>query len=329
MQYAKISATSRYVPEREVDNFELSQMMETSDEWVTTRTGIKRRRISTQENTSDLCIRVANDLLAKSRTLASELDFLIVATMTPDYVCPSTACIVQGAIGATKALAFDLLAACSGFVYALSTAEKFIRSGGYQKGLVIGGEVLSKALDWRERATAVLFGDGAGGVLLECDNAPHLLAEKLQADGVRSKSLTSNFLPFDTPFLAEDTKNKKAEDQYLVMNGRAIFDFAVRDVPENIVATLARVGLKPSDVDCYLLHQANVRLLAKISKKLQVPEEKFLKNLENYGNTSAASIPILLAEAVAIGKLVLGSGKKVVFTGFGGGLTWGTLLFEL
>ena len=246
------------VPENCVTNHQLSEMMDTSDEWIHSRTGISERRIVTQENTSDLCHQVAKQLLEKSGKQASEIDFILVATVTPDFNMPSVACQVQGAIGATEAFAFDISAACSGFVYALSMAEKLVLSGRYQTGLVIGGETFSKMLDWTDRSTAVLFGDGAAGVLIEAAETPHFLNEKLQADG-----------------------------------------------------------------------QANVRIIDKIARKTKISREKFLTNMDKYGNTSAASIPILLDEAVENGTLILGSQQRVVLTGFGGGLTWGSLLLTL
>jgi 3-oxoacyl-[acyl-carrier-protein] synthase-3 len=324
VQYAKISATAHYVPEKKVTNDDLSQIMDTSDEWIRTRTGIANRHIATTENTSDLCTKVALLLLKKSGISASELDFILVASMTSDYAMPSTASLVQGEIGAVNAFALDVSAACSGFVYALSLADKLICSNAYSKGMVIGGEVISKILNWDDRSTAVLFGDGAGGVLLTDNTQICVLAEELQTDGVRWEDLTAGELPLRSPY----TSFKKV-NAYLRMAGRGIFDFAIRDIPKNITATLKKVDLDIGDVDYYLLHQANIRIIDKIAKKLDISRSKFLTNIEKYGNTSAASIPILLDEAVSEGTLVLGSGQKVVLTGFGGGLTWGSILLSL
>lgn len=326
MQYAKISSTAHYVPEKQVTNDDLSQIMNTSDEWIRTRTGIVSRHIAITENTSELCTKVAKLLLEKAEMPASELDFILVATMTSDYAMPSTASIVQGNIGAVNSFAFDLSAACSGFVYALSIADKLIFSGVYRAGLVIGAEVISKILDWSDRSTASLFGDGAGGVLLTSSDKPCILAEKLHADGMRSKSLTAGFLPIRSPYSFSEEVH---DEVYLKMSGREIFDFAVRDIPKNILETLANAKISATKVDAYLLHQANVRIIEKIANKLKIPIARFLLNIEDYGNTSAASIPILLNEAVEKGELVLGSGQKVVLTGFGGGLTWGTILLSL
>lgn len=317
--FGKITATASYVPEKIVTNDDLSILMDTSDEWIHSRTGIKRRRVAVGENTSDLCIRVAQTLLQDAQLSAESLDFILVATITPDFNTPAVACQVQGAIGAVNAFAFDISAACAGFVYALSMAEKLIRTGA-KKGLVIGGEVLSKVLDWNDRSTAVLFGDGAGGLLLEACSEQHLLKESLKADGTRGMSLTSGFRTNENPF----SQNAPAYSACMQMIGREIFDFATRDV----VASINDLT-QDEAIDYFLLHQANSRILDKVARKLKQPREKFLQNMQDYGNTSAASIPLLLDEEIKRGTLSLGSGQKVVFSGFGGGLTWGTMLATL
>ncbi|WP_078806404.1 beta-ketoacyl-ACP synthase III [Pilibacter termitis] len=320
MQFGKITQVAHYVPEKIVTNDDLSTMLETSDEWISTRTGIRRRHIAVNENTSDLCIEVAKKLLEKAEIDPSELDFVLVATMTPDFATPSTASLVQGAIGATRALAFDISAACSGFVYALTVAEKFILSGS-KKGIVIGGECLSKIVDWQDRTTAVLFGDGAGGVLLEANDTQHILAENLRSDGVRGRSLTAMCIKPQLEF-----SSGFQNEPYLKMDGRDIFDFAVRDVPQNILETLERAKLSVEEIDTFLLHQANMRIIDKMARKVKAERSKFPTNMDKYGNTSAASIPILLSEEVEKGRVILGSNQKLVLTGFGGGLTWGTLV---
>ncbi|MGM0123849.1 3-oxoacyl-[acyl-carrier-protein] synthase III [Enterococcus sp. AZ194] len=320
-RFAQIISSARYVPEKVVTNEDLTKLMDTSDEWIRSRTGIKERHVVTDENTSDLCVIVAEQLLSKSGILAEQLDFILVATMSPDYTSPSVACQVQGLIGAKNAMAFDISAACSGFVYGVSIAEKFIRTGS-SYGLVIGGETLSKLLNWEDRSTAVLFGDGAAGVLLEASETPSIQKEKIAADGTRNQALTAGFHENNSPFYGE-----KSESSYcLSMVGRDIFDFALRDVVANIKEV---VGDELDSIDYFLLHQANERIIEKISKKLKVPREKFLTNMDRYGNTSAASIPILFDEAVETGKIQLGSKQKVVFTGYGGGLTWGSILLTL
>ncbi|MHC5267635.1 beta-ketoacyl-ACP synthase III [Enterococcus sp. LJL98] len=322
MKFGKIAMTASYVPEKIVTNEQLSEIMDTSDEWIYSRTGIKERHIATDENTSDLCIQVAKDLLDKSQTRPEEIDFILVATMSPDYNSPSVACLVQGAIGAVNALAFDLSAACAGFVYALSMGEKLIRTGS-GKGLIIGGEVISKVLDWQDRSTAVLFGDGAGGVLLEPSDTQHLIKESIHADGSRAMSLTSGYVNgHNNPYRVEQAPKNAC----LSMVGRDIFDFATRDV----VQSLAELVEEDKEaIDYFLLHQANSRILDKISRKLQVERHKFLQNVEKYGNTSAATIPILLNEAVEAGTLKLGTNQTVVLSGFGGGLTWASMLLTL
>ena len=320
--YAKITGTASYVPEKIVTNHQLAEMMDTSDEWISSRTGIKERRIATVENTSDLCTKVAQQLLAEAKIDPMDLDFILVATMTPDYQSPATACIVQGQIGATKAFAFDIAAACSGFVYALSMADKLICTGS-QKGLVLGGEVLSKVVDWQDRRTAVLFGDGAAGVLIEAGGtSPLILKEQLAADGTRGQSLTSGFRNNHSPFV----EKQPLENEALTMDGRGIFDFVLRDVVTSVQQLL---GDELADVDYFVFHQANARILDKVARKLKVPRELFLQNLQHYGNTSGATVPLLLDEMVRKQTLTLGSGQKVVLSGFGGGLTWGTLLITL
>lgn len=320
-KFGKISATASYLPTNIVTNDDLAKEMETSDEWIFSRTGIKERRCVISQNTSDLCIEVANQLLTKTEITAEMLDFVIVATMSADFTSPSVACMVQGAIGAHNALAFDISAACSGFVYALATAEKFIRTGSHC-GLVIGGETLSKLLDWQDRSTAVLFGDGAGGVLLEAVKEQHIWQEKLAADGKRQASLTAGGIANQSPFW----QGEKTADFYLKMVGRDIFDFATRDVVKNI---LDIAGEDKNRIDYFLLHQANERIIEKIARKIKVPRERFLTNMKNYGNTSAASIPILMDEAVQKKKILIGSNQKLVLTGYGGGLTWGSLLLTI
>lgn len=322
--HAKISQVAHYLPKKIVTNDDLAQIMDTTDDWVRSRTGIGQRHVVTDQTTSDLATAVAQDLLEKAQIGAEEIDFIILATMTPDSVMPSTAALVQAKIGATKAFAYDLVAACSGFVYALSTAEKLIASGRYQKGMVIGAETLSRVVDWSDRSTAVLFGDGAGGVLLEACVQPSFLGEILRTDGSRGASLTAGIDQKCTPF-----SHATCSQPYIQMEGRAIFEFAVRDVTKTIAELLDSQGLTGDEVDYFLLHQANSRILDKMARKLGLGIEKFPANMMHYGNTSAASIPILLSECVEAGSLRLDSGQTVVLAGFGGGLTWGTLLLKL
>ncbi|QNL42802.1 ketoacyl-ACP synthase III [Streptococcus sp. NSJ-72] len=324
MNYAKISQVAHYAPSQVVTNDDLAKIMDTSDEWISSRTGIKRRHLSRTESTSDLATKVANQLLKKANINANELDFIIVATITPDSMMPSTAARVQANIGAHHAFAFDLTAACSGFIFALSMAEKLISSGRYQKGLVIGSETLSKVLDWSDRSTAVLFGDGAGGVLLESSSRQHFLAESQFTDGSRGESLTCSKYGLSSPY-----SEKEEAALYLTMDGRKIFDFAIRDVAASIKDTIESSNVQVEDIDYLLLHQANIRILDKMAKKIGVAREKLPANMMEYGNTSAASIPILLSECVEKGFIHLDGSQTVLLSGFGGGLTWGTLIVTI
>ncbi|EMC04376.1 beta-ketoacyl-ACP synthase III [Streptococcus mutans] len=325
MTFAKISQAAYYVPSQVVTNDDLSKIMDTSDEWITSRTGIRERRISQSEDTSDLASQVAKELLKKASLKAKEIDFIIVATITPDAMMPSTAACVQAKIGAVNAFAFDLTAACSGFIFALSAAEKMIKSGQYQKGLVIGAEVLSKIIDWSDRTTAVLFGDGAGGVLLEADSSEYFLFESIHSDGSRGESLTSGEHAVSSPFSQVDKK----DNCFLKMDGRAIFDFAIRDVSKSISTLIRKSDMPVEAIDYFLLHQANIRILDKMAKKIGADREKFPANMMKYGNTSAASIPILLAECVENGTIELNGSHTVLLSGFGGGLTWGSLIVKI
>lgn len=324
MAFAKISQVAHYVPEQIVTNEDLAQIMDTSDEWISSRTGIKERRISKTESTGDLATEVAKQLLEKAGLAAEEVDFIILATMTPDLMMPSTAARVQARIGARKAFAFDLTAACSGFTFALSTAEKFISSGRFSKGLVIGSETMSKTLDWTDRSTAVLFGDGAGGVLLEASDKQHFLAESLNSDGSRSECLTYGQTGLTSPFSVQENP-----DAFLKMDGRAVFDFAIRDVAKSIKNTIEESPLSAEELDYLLLHQANIRILDKMARKIGVDRDKLPANMTKYGNTSAASIPILLSECVEEGLIRLDGSQKILLSGFGGGLTWGTLIVTI
>ena len=324
MAFAKISQVAHYVPEQVITNNDLALVMDTSDEWISSRTGIKERHISKTEFTSDFATEVAKSLLNRTGLTADQIDFIIVATVTPDSLMPSTAARVQANIGAFKAFAFDLTAACSGFIFALSAAEKFISSGSYQRGIVIGAETLSKSVDWKDRSTAVLFGDGAGGVLLERSESQHFLAESLHSDGSRGDCLAFGKTPLTSPFSIEE----KTEG-ILKMDGRAVFDFATRDVAKSIQNIIESSPLSVDELDYLLLHQANIRILDKMAKKLGVNRDKIPANIMSYGNTSAASIPILLSDCVEKGFIHLDGSQKILMTGFGGGLTWGTVIVKL
>ena len=322
--YPQITRVAKYLPSNKVTNDDLSKIMETSDEWIASRTGIRERRISIEETTSDLATGVAKQLVKELDVLS--LDFIIIATMTADYGTPSTACLVQNNIGAKNAFCLDINAACSGFIFALSTAEKFLSSGKYQRGLVIGAETMSTMLNWEDRSTAVLFGDGAAGVLLEnTSTTQKFFEEKLQSDGTRGMALFAKENINQNPF-NKLTDNKS---EGMKMEGKQIFDFALRDVSKNMLETLSLNLDFKEGLDYCLAHQANIRILEAIAKKTKIPMSKMLHNVQYYGNTSAASVPLLLVDELEKGTLTLGSHQKLMLTGYGAGLTWGSILLKL
>ena len=320
-----IQSTGRYLPENSVYNETLTQWMDTSDEWIRKRTGIEKRHLSLGQDTSDLCIGAGQDALNKTSVDPSQIGLIIVATMTPDSQSPSVASKVQAALNAPNAVAFDLSAACSGFIYGLSVAEKMLRHMSLPYALVIGGEVMSKAVDWNDRKTSVLFGDGAGAVLLQRnDKDDAFIAEDLHTDGEQGDALVSGEQSVNNPLCLSEEKNG-----HLTMDGRAIFNFVTRKIPKSIGLALKNGSTYLDEVDYVLLHQANARIIEIVSKKLDSPLSKFPMNIQNYGNTSAASLPILLDELVENQTVEIGSGQKIVLSAFGGGLTWGTLLIKL
>ena len=321
---SKIICFESYVPEKIITNDELSNIVETSHEWIYTRTGISKRRISTVENTSDLAINVGKALIKSSNIAPEDIDIIIVATITPDHLTPSTACIVQGAIGAKNALAFDINVACSGFVYALSVADKFLKSGLYKTALVVGAETLSKIVDWSDRGTCVLFGDGSGGVLLVAsEDENSIIAEDLKADGMCWQAITGGSIGINNAFI----KNKTENPFFLQMNGRDVFKFATKTVPTSVQQVLNKSNLNLDDIKYIVPHQANLRIVEVVAKKLKVDLDKFYLNLQDYGNTSAASIPIALAEMSKKG--ILKKDDKIIITGFGAGLTWASMLIKI
>ena len=321
---SKIICFESYVPEKIITNDELSNIVDTSHEWIYTRTGISKRRISTVENTSDLAINVGKALIKNSNIAPEDIDIIIVATITPDHLTPSTACIVQGAIGAKNALAFDINVACSGFVYALSVADKFLKSGLYKTALVVGAETLSKIVDWSDRGTCVLFGDGSGGALLVAsEDENSIIAEDLKADGTCWQAITGGSIGINNTFI----KDKKENPFYLQMNGRDVFKFATKTVPKSVQQVLDKSNLSLDDIKYIVPHQANLRIVEVVAKKLEVDLDKFYLNLQDYGNTSAASIPIALAEMSKKG--ILKKDDKIIITGFGGGLTWASMLIKI
>ncbi len=322
MFYSKIKAVGAYVPEYTVTNDDLSKIVDTNDEWISSRSGIRRRHFSKGENTSDLAAKAAEVILKKAGVKAEDVELIVVASVSPDYATPSVSCLVQSKIGAVNAVAFDIGAACSGFVFGLSTADKFIKSGVYKNALVIGSEVLSKYLDFEDRGTCVLFGDGAGGAFLERSEEGGILSEDMGSDGARGLSLTSGFRNVVNPYC----EGERFIHSYIEMDGREIFDFATRTVPKSVEALIEKAGISVEDIDIVVPHQANARIVQIVARKLKIPMEKFYLNMEEYGNTSSASIPIALNEMDNKG--LIKKGDTVLITGFGAGLTWGSMLIK-
>lgn len=317
---ARIIGTGSAVPEQIVTNEDLSKIVETSDEWISSRSGIKERRVAKEETTTSLAILAGKRALENAGVASEEIEVIIVATCTPDYFFPNTACQVQEAIGAKHAVAFDLSAACSGFLFALSTAQAYIKGGIYQKALIVGAETMSKMIDWSDRSTCVLFGDGAGAAVVSAEETGVL--ELVQKSNGAGKGVLSCKARETRNFLNYESETK----EYLYMEGQPVFKFAVKTVPECVEEILEKAEVKKEEIRYYILHQANSRIIQSVAKRLKEPEEKFPMNLSLYGNTSAASIPILLDEMNRNG--MLNRGDKLVLSGFGAGLTWGAVLLE-
>ena len=317
---ARIIGTGSAVPEQIVTNEDLSKIVETSDEWISSRSGIKERRVAKEENTTSLAILAGKRALENAGVTAEEIEVIIVATCTPDYFFPNTACQVQEAIGAKHAVAFDLSAACSGFLFALSTAQAYIKGGIYKKALIIGAETMSKMIDWSDRSTCVLFGDGAGAAVVSAEETGVL--ELVQKSNGAGKGVLSCKARETRNLLNHESETK----EYLYMEGQPVFKFAVKTVPECVEEVLKKAEVKKEEIRYYILHQANSRIIQSVAKRLKESEEKFPMNLSLYGNTSAASIPILLDEMNRNG--MLNRGHKLVLSGFGAGLTWGAVLLE-
>ncbi|MCI8718454.1 MAG: ketoacyl-ACP synthase III [Lachnospiraceae bacterium] len=318
----KILGTGSYLPERIVTNNELSEIVDTNDEWISTRTGIRTRRISAGEAVSDLASKAALAALEDAGISAEQVDMILLATMTGNALMPNTACLVQKNIGAEHAACLDVNAACSGFLYALNLANACLVSGMYKNILVIGAETLSKIIDWADRSTCVLFGDGAGAAVVTADSTKRYVSET-GADGGRGDALKAG----ETGLGNFIVRREEKLNYYMTMNGQEVFKFAVKKVPECISNVLEKAEVSLEEIDYFLLHQANVRIIASVAKRLGVDMEKMPVNLDRYGNTSAASIAILLDEIRKEGKIT--EGNKIVLAGFGGGLTWGAAYLEL
>lgn len=314
----RIIGTGSCLPKKVLTNAEMETIVETSDEWIKSRTGIEQRHMAIEETTTSLAVEAARRALEDAKTQAEEIDLIIVGSVSTDRHFPSTACEVQSAIGAVNATAFDINAACSGFLFGLGIANAYFTSGTFRKALIIGAEVLSKMMNWEDRSTCVLFGDGAGAAVVE-KSEEGIISMTQGSDGAKGGVLSCHNRPVNNPFVTNDT----ALD-YTSMNGQEVYKFAVRTVPEAISKVLGDAGVSPDEVKYFVLHQANIRIIEAVSKRLGQSMEKFPTNLQKCGNISAASVPILLDEVNKAG--MLNKGDKIVLAGFGAGLTWGAAL---
>ncbi len=324
--YAKIVGLGKYLPDKVLTNQQLEQMVETSDEWILKRAGIRERRISDENTfTSDLAICAAKAALKDAGMDAEELDLILVASVTPDMYTPSVACLVQKGLGATNAVAFDINAACTGFVFAMVTADMYIKAGMFQKVLVIGADALSKVTEYKDRKTCVLFGDGAGAAILQAtEEKTGILASKMGSDGASGNCLTLPGIRCD----AEDTERRPfGNTRTIWMDGSAVFKFAVRVMALSANEVVEQAGKTMDDVCLLVPHQANMRIIDAAAKRLGMGDDRVFVNVDKYGNMSSACIPIALCEAVEEGRAK--QGDLIVLVGMGGGLTWGSTLIEL
>lgn len=317
----RIIGTGSCLPETVVTNDDLAKIMDTSDEWISTRTGIRERHLAKEETTAGMSAEAARRAMENAGVTAQDIDLIIVGTVTADNVTPACACEVQAEIGADRAVAFDINAACSGFMFALHIAHAYLQTGLYRTALLIGAETLSKIMDWGDRSTCVLFGDGAGAAVVRSDGRDGLLAFDLGTDGVKGRVLSCQNRSNNNP-LVETSK----ELRYVHMDGQEVYRFAVTKVPESLQKTIEDAGLAVEDIDYFALHQANIRILQSVAKRLGVSEDRFPVSLDHCGNISAASVPILLDEMNRGG--LLKPGMKIALAGFGGGLTWASAVLE-
>ncbi len=316
----RILGTGSCLPENVVTNDDLAKIMDTSDEWISSRTGIRQRHLVKDETTASMSAKAAERALEEAGMKAEEIDLLIVGTLSPDHVTPSCACEVQSMIGAVNAVAFDINAACSGFMYAMNTAYAYIHSGIYKNALIIGAETLSKIMDWNDRSTCVLFGDGAGAAVVKADETG-LLKFTQGADGSKGMVLACKSRLNNNPLVQNPT-----DLDYVYMDGQEVYKFAVSTVPASIKQVMDEAGLEESDIKYFLLHQANIRIIQSVAKRLKSDLDKFPITLDRCGNISAGSVPILLDEVNKKG--MLKRGDKIVLAGFGAGLTWSAAVME-
>lgn len=317
----RIIGTGSCLPKQVITNDDLSKVMDTSDEWIYSRTGIKERHLVLQETTVSMSAEAARLAMKDAGVAAGEIELIIVGTVSPDHITPSVACEVQAEIEAVNAVAFDINAACSGFMYALNIANAYLQCGTYKTALIIGAETLSKIMDWSDRSTCVLFGDGAGAAVVRGDETYGLLSFDQGSDGTKGMVL-AGVNRTNNNILVETSK----ELQYVKMDGQEVYKFAVTAVPASLKKTIEQAGLSIEDIDYFALHQANIRILQSVAKRLKVSEEKFPISLDHCGNVSAASVPILLDEMNK--KELLKPGMKIALSGFGGGLTWASAVLE-
>jgi 3-oxoacyl-[acyl-carrier-protein] synthase-3 len=319
--YSRIIGTGGYLPEKVLSNHDLEAMVETSDQWITERTGIKKRHIAaTGETTCDLAEQAARAAMDAADVVPADIDLVIVATTTPDRVFPSTACLLQQRLDIHGGAAFDVQAVCTGFVYALGVADKFIRSGSHRRALVVGAETLSRIVDWSDRTTCVLFGDGAGAVVLEASEEPGILSTHLHADG-NYKDLLST-----TGGISEGFSNPDGQSAFITMQGNEVFKMAVNTLGRIVDETLAANNMNKTDVDWLVPHQANIRIIAATAKKLKMSMDRVVVTVQEHGNTSAASVPLALNKAVRDGRIQ--RGDTLLLEAFGGGFTWGSALLR-
>lgn len=320
MPSAKIIGTGSYLPEKILTNKDLESMVDTSDEWIFARTGIKQRHVVAEhESAASMAEIAAQRALEAAGLSASELDLIIVGTSSPDRIFPSTACIVQNRLGAPECAAFDVQAACSGFIYGLGIANQFIRAGGAKKALVIGSEANSRILNWEDRSTCVIFGDGAGAVVLEASDEPGIMSTHLHANGRYEELLYIN-----NPINEPQKQDRKAQ---MTMHGNDVFKVAVQTLGRIVDETLEANGLDKSDVDWLIPHQANIRIISSVAKKLKMSLDQVILTIEDQGNTSAASVPLALDAAVRDGRIQ--PGQLVLMEAFGGGFVWGSALVRM
>ncbi len=321
MKYSRIAGTGRYLPERVMTNADLEKMVDTSDEWIRTRTGVERRHIAAEEqSTSDLCVEAAKQAFEAAGVGIDEIDMIVVGTTTPDLIFPNIATLIQQKLGIHGCPAFSIEAACTGFIYALSTADKFVRAGEAKCALVIGAEILSKIVDWTDRTTCVLFGDGAGAVILKPSDEEGIISTHLGADGQYKDLL---YFPYGP---SNQLKKMAGDDAKIMMKGNEVFKVAVKTLGGVADKALEANGIDKDDLDWLVPHQANLRIIQATAKRLRLPMEKVILTVQDHGNTSAASVPMALDVGVRDGRIQ--RGQLVLMEAFGGGFTWGSVLMR-